>query len=99
MNDLKTYGRRTAYKMKYKYRQDPLAFLVLWALFFSAVFLIFAFRGLIAINFMKKIDINSVVSNSENTVSNEVNNTIDNSISNSVGNTIDTTEAPVNNSN
>jgi hypothetical protein len=31
--------------------------LVLWALFFSAVFLIFAFRGLIAVQFMHKINV------------------------------------------
>jgi len=43
--------------MKQKYREDPFAFIVLWALFFSAVFLIFAFRGLIAVQFMRKISI------------------------------------------
>lgn len=60
MKNLKTYSRRTAYKVRYKYRQDPFAFLVLWALFISAIFLIFAFRGLIAVNFVKKIDLSPV---------------------------------------
>lgn len=43
--------------MKRKYREDPFAFIVLWALFFSAVFLVFAFRGLIAVQFMRKINV------------------------------------------
>ena len=43
--------------MQYKYRQDPFAFIVLWALFFSAIFLIFAFRGLISSAFVTRIDI------------------------------------------
>ena len=85
MNDFKTYGRRAAYKMRYKYRQDPFAFLVLWALFLSAVFLIFAFRGLIAVNFMKKIDLSPVTN--EDTSSNQqmentapANNSVDNTV-------------------
>jgi len=45
--------------MRYKYKQDPFAFIVLWVLFLSAIFLVFAFRGLIAINFMKKVDIDT----------------------------------------
>ena len=57
MSRLKRQARRYTYKMQYKYRQDPFAFMVLWALFFSAVFLIFAFRGLIATAFITKIDI------------------------------------------
>jgi len=43
--------------MKRKYQQDPFAFIVLWSLFFSAIFLIFAFRGLIAVQFMRKINV------------------------------------------
>lgn len=57
MNYLKRHSQRYAYQMKRKYREDPFAFLVLWALFFSAVFLVFAFRGLIAVQFMRKIGI------------------------------------------
>ncbi|MEA1910026.1 MAG: hypothetical protein U9M89_03330 [Patescibacteria group bacterium] len=40
-----------------KYQQDPFAFLILWSLFFSAIFLVFAFRGLIASVFIPQIDI------------------------------------------
>jgi len=69
MGDLKTYGRRTAYKVRYKYKQDPFAFLVLWALFLSAIFLIFAFRGLIAVSFMKKVDLSPI--DNEKTLSNQ----------------------------
>lgn len=58
MNNVKRYSRRYVYKMRHKYRQDPFAFIILWVLFFSAIFLVFAFRGLIATSFMKKIDIN-----------------------------------------
>ena len=43
--------------MKQKYREDPFAFIVLWALFFSAIFLVFAFRGLIAVQFMRKVNV------------------------------------------
>src|SRR4030042_4031489 len=56
MSKLEQYSRRYAYKVRHKYRQDPFAFMVLWALFFSAIFLIFAFRGLIAVTFMREID-------------------------------------------
>lgn len=45
--------------MRHKYKQDPFAFIILWVLFFSAIFLVFAFRGLIAISFMKKVDIDT----------------------------------------
>ncbi|MBU1082883.1 hypothetical protein KKE14_00340 [Patescibacteria group bacterium] len=62
MGKVSKYGRRYAYKVRHKYRQDPFAFLILWALFLSAIFLIFAFRGLIAVNFMKKIDLSPVAS-------------------------------------
>lgn len=45
--------------MKQKYAEDPFAFLIMWSLFFSAIFLIFAFRGLIAAIFMPKIDVSN----------------------------------------
>ena len=61
MSRLKRQARRYKYKVQHKYRQDPFAFMVLWALFFSAIFLIFAFRGLIASAFMKRIDIDETV--------------------------------------
>ncbi len=61
MSRLKRQARRYSYKVQYKYRQDPFAFMVLWALFFSAIFLIFAFRGLIASAFIKRIDINESI--------------------------------------
>jgi hypothetical protein len=93
MNDFKTYGRRAANKMRYKYRQDPLAFLVLWALFLSAIFLIFAFRGLIAVNFMKKIDLSPIIN--EEIFSNQQ---IDNTTT-PTNNSVDNTAPPANNSN
>lgn len=81
MSKLQTTRRRYANKMRYKYRQDPFAFIVLWALFFSAIFLIFAFRGLLAVSFMKKIDIsqtqNNTASNIVNSIIEENNNTVD----------------------
>ncbi len=59
--------------MKQKYQEDPFAFIVLWSLFFSAVFLVFAFRGLIAATFMSRIDVSKESSQNEitNTISNE----------------------------
>jgi len=67
MNKIKKYSRQYDYRMGRKYRQDPFAFIILWALFFSAIFLIFAFRGLIAANFIKKIDVdNSFTVSDEN---------------------------------
>ena len=59
MNNIRRSGRRYAYRMRHKYKQDPFAFIILWVLFFSAIFLVFAFRGLIAISFMKKVDIDT----------------------------------------
>jgi len=67
MSIVKRQARRYAYKMRYKYKQDPFAFLVLWVLFFSAVFLVFAFRGVIAATFVKKIDIDRSISQVEST--------------------------------
>lgn len=46
-------ARRYGYKMKQRFREDPFSILILYALFFSAIFLIFAFRGLIATIFIK----------------------------------------------
>lgn len=57
MLNIKRHTRRYAYRMKQKYREDPFAFIVLWALFFSAIFLVFAFRGLIAVQFMRKVNV------------------------------------------
>ncbi|MFA5270329.1 MAG: LysM domain-containing protein [Patescibacteria group bacterium] len=56
MSRLKHYRQHYTHQMKRKYQEDPFAFLVLWAMFFSAIFLIFAFRGLIAVQFMRKVD-------------------------------------------
>jgi len=50
-------ARRYGYKLKQRFREDPFSTLILYALFFSAVFLIFAFRGLIATVFIKPIGI------------------------------------------
>lgn len=57
MSRINKTARRYAYRVRHKYRQDPFAFIVLWALFFSAIFLIFAFRGLIATSFMTEIGV------------------------------------------
>jgi len=57
MSRLKHYRQHYTHQMKRKYQEDPFAFLVLWAMFFSAIFLIFAFRGLIAVQFMRKVDV------------------------------------------
>lgn len=46
-------ARRYGYKIKHRFRQEPFSFVILWALFFSAVLLIFAFRGLIATMFIR----------------------------------------------
>ena len=57
--------------MQYKYRQDPFAFMILLALFFSTIFLIFAFRGLIATSFMKKIDLDDSITPVESNLEEE----------------------------
>ena len=57
MLNVKRHSQRYTHQMKRKYQQDPFAFIVLWALFFSAIFLVFAFRGLIAVQFMRKINV------------------------------------------
>jgi len=49
--------RRYGYRLKQKFREDPFSIIVLYALFFSAIFLIFAFRGLIATMFIKPIGV------------------------------------------
>jgi len=49
--------RRYGYKTKQRFREDPFSVMILYALFFSAIFLIFAFRGLIATIFIKPIGI------------------------------------------
>ena len=49
--------RRYGYRLKQRFREDPFSILVLYALFFSAIFLIFAFRGLIATVFIKPMGI------------------------------------------
>ena len=46
-------ARRYGYKIKHRFRQEPFSFVILWALFFSAILLIFAFRGLIATMFIR----------------------------------------------
>ena len=55
--NVRRHGQHYARQMKRKYQEDPFAFMVLWALFFSAIFLVFAFRGLIAVQFMRKINV------------------------------------------
>ena len=57
MNRYRRPRRYPSYKVNKKYREDPFAFLVLWSLFFSVIFLVFAFRGLIASVFIPKTDV------------------------------------------
>jgi len=87
MSRLEKLGRKYKYRVRQKYQEDPFAFIILWSLFFSAVFLIFAFRGLIATTFMHKIDISN--ESIQNEVTNETNNTADNTIENTTNNVVD----------
>lgn len=50
-------ARRYGYRVKKRFREDPFSVIVLYALFFSLIFLIFAFRGLIATVFIKPLGI------------------------------------------
>jgi hypothetical protein len=54
---MKRYISKAGLAIKRKYQEDPFASIVLWGLFFGAVFMIFAFRGLIATAFLPKVDI------------------------------------------
>lgn len=86
-------SRRYKYKVKQKYQEDPFAFLVLWSLFFSAIFLVFAFRGLIAAVFMSRIDVSNepAITETNNTTDNPSNNsTVNDSISSLSGSTTST---------
>ena len=70
MRKFEKLSRKYKYRMKQKYNEDPFAFLILWSLFFSAVFLIFAFRGFIATFFMHQIDVaDQPVANEETSAS------------------------------
>ena len=84
MRKYEKLSRKYKYRMKQKYAEDPFAFLILWSLFFSAIFLVFAFRGLIAAIFMPKIDVSDQPIVSEDTLSSDSTNS--------------TEESPVNNS-
>ena len=77
MSKLKRQARRYTYKMQYKYKQDPFAFMILIALFFSVIFLIFAFRGLIATTFIQKIDVDDSTISEESIISESDNNLIE----------------------
>jgi hypothetical protein len=90
MRKFEKLSRKYKYQVRQKYQQDPFAFLVLWSLFFSAVFLIFAFRGLIAATFMHKIGVSNEL------LSNEITNT-DNAIDNSANAVDNQTNSPANN--
>lgn len=57
MTPLSHKARRYGYRIKQRFREDPFSTLVLYALFFSAIFLIFSFRGLIATVFIKPIGV------------------------------------------
>jgi len=69
--------------MKQKYAEDPFAFLMLWSLFFSAIFLVFAFRGLIAAIFMPKVDVSDQPIVNEETINTGANSSDDSPANNS----------------
>ena len=69
--------RRYGYRLKQRFREDPFSVIVLYALFFSAIFLIFAFRGLIATMFIKPIGIINPGTHQFNTVPSPDNTTTD----------------------
>lgn len=50
-------ARRYGYRVRQRFREDPFSVIVLYALFFSLLFLIFAFRGLIATVFIKPLGV------------------------------------------
>ncbi|MFH0912225.1 MAG: hypothetical protein V1807_00995 [Patescibacteria group bacterium] len=79
MSRLEKLSRKYKYRVKQKYQDDPFAFIILWSLFFSAIFLIFAFRGLIAAMFMPKIDISNEPLQNEG-IESTIDNTTDNTI-------------------
>lgn len=57
MVELPRHARRYGYRVKKRFREDPFSVIVLYALFFSLLFLIFAFRGLIATIFVKPLGV------------------------------------------
>lgn len=71
--------RRYGYRVKKRFREDPFSVIVLYALFFSLIFLIFAFRGLIATIFIKPLGIINPALNGSPTASNT---TVDNTATN-----------------
>lgn len=50
-------ARRYGYRVRKRFREDPFSVIVLYSLLLSLVFLIFAFRGLIATVFVKPLGI------------------------------------------
>ncbi len=66
--------RRYGYRVKKRFREDPFSVIVLYALFFSLIFLIFAFRGLIATIFIKPLGIINPSLGNTTTVSNTTTN-------------------------
>jgi len=76
MVELPHQARRYGYRVRKRFREDPFSVIVLYALFFSLFFLIFAFRGLIATVFIKPLGIinpsvNSVTETSANTATDD----------------------------
>ncbi|RLC37937.1 hypothetical protein DRH29_00795 [candidate division Kazan bacterium] len=76
--------RRYGYRTKQRFKEDPFSVLILYALFFSAVFLIFAFRGLIATIFIKPIGV--INSNDRSTVESVIPVSTDTEVTKSEGN-------------
>lgn len=85
MSHIPHQARRYGYRVKKRFREDPFSVIVLYALFFSLIFLIFAFRGLIATVFIKPL---GIINPSTSETPSVTNTTVDNSVINN------TTEAP-----
>jgi len=76
MTGLPHQARRYGYRIKKRFREEPFSVIVLYALFFSLIFLIFAFRGLIATVFIKPLGIiNPSIGNTTPSITNETTNT------------------------
>ena len=65
-------ARRYGYRIRKRFREDPFSVIVLYSLLLSLVFLIFAFRGLIATVFVKPLGIINPSLNPSNTQQEEV---------------------------
>ncbi len=76
-------ARRYGYKLKKRFREDPFSVIVLYSVLLSFVFLLFAFRGLIATVFVKPIGIvNPAIQNLINSENKQEEETVESTPSN-----------------